>query len=88
MNKAYDRIEWDFLELIMQKMGFAFSWIQLVMSCVTIVQLAMLLEGHPGRSFKPSRGLRQGDPISPYLFLFVSEVLSLMIQKARLTGVL
>lgn len=69
-------------------MGFASSWIQLVMSCVTTVQLAMLLGGHPSWSFKPSWGLRQGDPISPYLFLFVSEVLSLMIQKACLTGVL
>ncbi|CAL2259470.1 unnamed protein product [Prunus armeniaca] len=63
-------------------MGFAESWVNLVMSCVRSVELSVLINGQPGRKLKPSRGLRQGDPISPYLFFIVSDVLSLLIQSA------
>lgn len=75
-------VEWDFLEAVKMKMGFDRKWASLVMNCVTTVEFSVLINGHPGRRFKPTRGLRQGDKLLPYLFLIVSEVLSLLVRNA------
>ncbi|KAM1414771.1 hypothetical protein ACFX2I_006507 [Malus domestica] len=86
MHKAYDRVEWDFFMVIMEKMGFDPKWHSLVLGCISTVNFAIMLNGQPGSKFVPFRGLRQGDPLSPYLFLLVSEVLSLLIQRASDTN--
>ncbi|KAM1127829.1 hypothetical protein ACFX13_038573 [Malus domestica] len=67
-------------------MGFNDIWIQLVMQCVTTVDFDVLINGRPGKKFKPTKGQRHGDPLSPYLFFIVSEVLSLLIQNASELG--
>nr|XP_048334847.1 uncharacterized protein LOC125423747 [Ziziphus jujuba var. spinosa] len=88
MSKAYDRVEWDFLRWIMQEMGFSARWINLVMACVTGVSYSLLINGRQQGFFKPTCGLRQGDPLSPYLFLFVSEGLSCLLRKSLFSNLL
>ncbi|XP_040960314.1 uncharacterized protein [Gossypium hirsutum] len=83
MSKAYDRVEWDFLAGMMRHLGFHEDWIVLIMRCVCSVSYSISLNGASGDWFTPSRGLRQGDPLSPYLFLICAEGFSLLIQEAK-----
>lgn len=66
---------------VMQRMGFGQGWCNLVLRCISSVHFST-----PGKQFVPSRGLRQGDPLSPYLFLFVSEVFFMLISRACAQG--
>ena len=62
MSKAYDKVEWVCLEKIMEKLGFAVKWRELVMKCVTSVTHSVIINGKPRGHIVPNRGLRQGDP--------------------------
>lgn len=91
MSKAYNRVEWPFLRAIMIKLGFPISWVEQIMNCISTSNLAFLVNGELMGEVTPSRGLRQGCPLSTYLFLICVEGFSSLLQKMdserRLVGV-
>jgi len=88
ISKAYDRIDWDYLRDIMIKMGFSAQWVKWIMLCVETVDYSVLVNGATVGPIVPGRGLRQGGPLSPYLFILCAEGLSALIRKAESQGTL
>lgn len=86
MSKAYDHVEWDFVASMMSRMGFHINWIALVMRCVYSVSYIVGINDSISQQFSPSKGLRQGDPLSPYLLLICVEGFSKILNDAKQRG--
>ncbi|XP_074266590.1 uncharacterized protein LOC141589866 [Silene latifolia] len=88
MSKAYDRLDWNFIRGTLVLMGFPCNFIQLIMKCITTVSYEILVNGVPSRRIHPRCGLRQGDPLSPYIFVLCTEILSLNILRMEKDGLI
>lgn len=81
MSKAYDRIKWNFLELFLKRLGLNKKLVHLIFQCVRIVKYNIIHGDNDVGCIIPSRGIRQGDPLSQYLFIICAEGLSVLIHK-------
>ncbi|RVW54250.1 LINE-1 reverse transcriptase-like [Vitis vinifera] len=86
IEKAYDSINWQFLLKVMVKMGFGAKWLRWMWWCISTAKFSVMVNGTPIGFFSSSKGLRQGDPLSPYLFVMGMEVLSVLIRRAMEGG--
>ena len=81
IEKAYDSINWEFLYQVMNRMGFGSGWLSWIKWCISTTSFSVLINGSPAGFFPSSKGLRQGDPLSPYLFVIGMEALSCLINR-------
>lgn len=86
LAKAYDKVEWAVLKQIMQLHGFPMKIINLVMECISTASFSVLINGNPLGMFHSSRGLSQGDPFSPALFVIFIDLLSRLLLRAEAAG--
>ena len=86
ISKAYDCVEWEFLKGLMVRLGFPKLWIERVMRCVSTPSFSECVNGKEYGTILPTRGLRQGDPLSPYLFLLCAEGFSALLAKSKEKG--
>lgn len=81
-DKAYDSVSWEYLYQIMSFMGFDHKWSQWITACLVSSRTSILINKSPIKEFSPQRGLRQCDPLSPFLFILVMEGLHVAIEDA------
>lgn len=83
MSKAYDQMEWNLILLTLKMFGFSPRWVSWIKACLSSVSHCILLEGNPHGLITTSRGLHQGDPLSPFIFGIGMEILSQILDKAQ-----
>ncbi|XP_074351625.1 uncharacterized protein LOC141690750 [Apium graveolens] len=88
ISKAYDRLEWGFIRNMMEKFGFNITWVDRVMKLVQSVFYSFLQSGTIFGDIMLQRGVRQGDPISPYIYIMCAEGLSSIIRRNETAGLL
>lgn len=81
--KAYDTVEWGYLLEMMKAMNFLTKWIAWIKECISTASASVLVNGSPSEKFRLERGIRRSDPLSPFLFLVVTEGLNALTRKAE-----
>lgn len=88
ISKAYDRLEWSFIREVLERMGFHHTWVNWMLQCISTVSYSFLINNEVAGNVHPQRGIRQGDLLSPYIFILCGEVLSGLCKKAQISGTL
>lgn len=89
ISKAYNRMEWKFLRVMMDKMSFAVRWVDMIVKCNSLVEYTIIINGRMGIFFWPSRGLRQWGPFSPFFLIYsegLSSLMRLVMREKRILG--
>lgn len=81
-EKAFDSISWDYLDCMFEFMGFGDKWRKWIRGCLVSASSSVILNGSPIKEFQLHRGLRLGDLLSPFLFIFGTEGLHILIEDA------
>ena len=81
LEKAYDKLEWSFVRCMLKRFNFPNILIEIIMSCITTITTSILFNGGSLEPFEPTREIRQGDPLSPYIFIMRMDFLSQLIQE-------
>lgn len=81
LRKAYDSVEHSFVESVLLGIGFPLVFVNRLMTCISTAQFSILVNGEPYGYFRGRKGLRQGDPVSPYVFVIVMEYLSRLLSR-------
>lgn len=83
MEKVYNHVHWNFVEDILFKMGFGRTWCNWIKVCMSSATFSIMINGYPEGFFKSSRGIKQGDPLSPFIFNVVMRALCKLVLKAE-----
>ena len=86
LSKAYDKLNWDFLEGVLRAFGFGDNWIRWIINLVSSAFFSILVNGTPSQPFSATRGIRQGDPLSPFLFIIIAEGLGRLLRDMQNSG--
>lgn len=86
LEKAFDMVDWDFLDMVLKHKGFGEKWRKWIRACISTTSFSIIINGKSSGKFTATRGLRQGDPLSPFLFIIITVVLSQLLHQGEQQG--
>ncbi|KAL4032276.1 hypothetical protein IC575_005346 [Cucumis melo] len=86
IEKAFDKLNWDFIDFVLEKKNFPILWRKWIRGCISNVTYSVIVNGRPQGRIKANRGLRQGDPLSPFLFVIAMDYLSRLLSHLESSG--
>ena len=86
-EKAFDSLNWNFLDDVMLQMNFGVNWRRWINRCLSSASISVLINGSPCNEFQMAKGVRQGDPLAPFLFIIAAEAFNVAMKQACDRGV-